>query len=286
MRKRSYRSLFLLLGLTFLMATGCAAGSAEKAEEATTRKNRATQTASEETAGETDGKEPSGKESTEVPETAPAAETAETESLSEDNAQADMPKVGSTVFFGAYEQDGDTGNGPEPIEWIVLETTEDRTLLFSLLALDVRSYHSAYEEITWEGCPLRTWLNEDFYHAAFTAEDQERILTVTNPADPNTAYGTSAGNDTQDNVFLLSSTEFLRYVPEKYWDSSYSVYAGDQFLAAKSNGVLTPHCAYWLRTPGEKGDKAVFITIGSQLDEGGTWVNQTIFVRPAVWISR
>lgn len=27
----------------------------------------------------------------------------------------------STVFFGSYEQDGNTENGPESIEWLVLE---------------------------------------------------------------------------------------------------------------------------------------------------------------------
>lgn len=33
--------------------------------------------------------------------------------------------MGETIQFGIYEQDGDSSNGSEPIEWDVLATDED-----------------------------------------------------------------------------------------------------------------------------------------------------------------
>lgn len=39
--------------------------------------------------------------------------------------------VGSTVALGSYEQDGDTSDGAEPIEWRVLAVEGGRALLIS-----------------------------------------------------------------------------------------------------------------------------------------------------------
>ena len=33
--------------------------------------------------------------------------------------------VGGTIYFGQYEQDNQTWNGTEPIEWIVMNIQED-----------------------------------------------------------------------------------------------------------------------------------------------------------------
>ena len=44
--------------------------------------------------------------------------------------------VGGKVEFGSYEQDGNTQNGPEPIEWDVAAAYEDGYLLVSRYILD------------------------------------------------------------------------------------------------------------------------------------------------------
>lgn len=41
--------------------------------------------------------------------------------------------VGNIVTFGSYEQDADTSNGNEPLEWIVLKYENGRALLLSLI---------------------------------------------------------------------------------------------------------------------------------------------------------
>ena len=48
--------------------------------------------------------------------------------------------VGSTVRFGTYEQDNDVSNGPEEIEWTVLDVDGNRALLISRFGLESREY--------------------------------------------------------------------------------------------------------------------------------------------------
>ena len=67
--------------------------------------------------------------------------------------------VGDIVSFGCYEQDSDLENGPEAIEWIVLDCDEEnhRVLLLSRFGLDTRPYHSEYADVTWETCCSPRW---------------------------------------------------------------------------------------------------------------------------------
>ena len=76
---------------------------------------------------------------------------------------------GDTVSFGSYEQDGNTSNGPEPIQWIVLDKIDGQLLLLSADVLEARQYHHVpFEEVTWENSDLRAWMNGDFYEGTFT----------------------------------------------------------------------------------------------------------------------
>ena len=49
--------------------------------------------------------------------------------------------VGDYVIFGTYEQDYNTENGPEPIEWLVLDKKEGKALVLSKYCLDLVAYH-------------------------------------------------------------------------------------------------------------------------------------------------
>ena len=52
-----------------------------------------------------------------------------------------VPEAGSLVTFGHYEQDRNTENGPEAIQWIVLDTDGDRVFLLSKYGLDAKQYN-------------------------------------------------------------------------------------------------------------------------------------------------
>lgn len=48
-------------------------------------------------------------------------------------------EVGDIFKFGSYEQDNDTSNGKEDIEWLVLEVKDGKALLISKYALIIHS---------------------------------------------------------------------------------------------------------------------------------------------------
>ena len=128
---------------------------------------------------------------------------------------------GDIIVFGSYEQDGNTANGKEPIEWEVLDTEGDRVFVVSKYILDLKMYDEDYDNVdaawTWEASTLRKWLNHDFYEEAFTAPEQEQIIEtlVINKDNPlrNESGSTIFTNevDTYDKVFLLSTDEVYRY---------------------------------------------------------------------------
>ena len=192
-------------------------------------------------------------------------------------------KVGSYINFGAYEQDNNTSNGKEDVEWLVLEVKDGKALVISKYALDRKQYNTSYASVTWETCTLRKWLNNDFLDSAFSANEKAMIPTVTVSADKNPNYSTNPGNATQDQVFLLSITEANKYFssdsarqckPTDYAD------AGGAF-ASGFNG----NCWWWLRSPGDIQYFAAYVYNVGDVREFGYYVDDDfIAVRPALWL--
>ena len=197
-------------------------------------------------------------------------------------------KVGSYIKFGTYEQDNNTSNGKEDVEWLVLEVKDGKALVISKYALDCQLYDTSYTNVTWETCTLRKWLNNNFINSAFSADEKAMIPTVTVSADKNPKYSTNPGNATRDQVFLLSITEANKYFssdsarqckPTEYTDAGGAY--GDS-----SNG----NCGWWLRSPGGNQRRAAYVDSDGDVIEGGGDVNGLYFyygdnaVRPALWI--
>ena len=70
--------------------------------------------------------------------------------------------MGGIVRLGKYEQDGDEENGKESIDWVVLKIEDGKALIISELALDAQCYNKHSDDVTWESCSLRAWLNKNF----------------------------------------------------------------------------------------------------------------------------
>ena len=118
--------------------------------------------------------------------------------------------IGGIVTFGRYEQDGNEENGPEEIEWVVLDVQDGKALLLSKYGLEAKPYNTEYTDVTWETCTLRAWLNSDFLNKAFSTEEQSAILTTTVDNSSSQGYNdliSIDGNNTQDKIFLLSYAE-------------------------------------------------------------------------------
>ena len=191
-------------------------------------------------------------------------------------------KVGDYVFFGTYEQDNNTSNGKENVEWLVLEVKDGKALVISKYALDCKQYNTSYTGATWETCTLRKWLNNDFINSTFSAEESAMIPTVTVSADKNPEYSTNPGKATHDQVFLLSITEVNKYFGS---DSARQCKPTDYAVANgtwKSDNGL---CWWWLRSPGSIRSSAAIVDRDGDVNEGGNRViNADDAVRPALWI--
>ena len=190
--------------------------------------------------------------------------------------------VGDTIKFGYYEQDNNTSNGKEAIEWIVLAKDDDKALVISKYALDCQRYNSAYTSVTWETCSLRKWMNGTFLNAAFDSGEQRLIQKSTVTADKNPSYSTSPGNNTTDKVFLLSITEANKYFSsDSARQCSPTAYAKAQSAYTNTSDVI---CCWWLRTPGYLSCFASYVDYNGIVSYDGSTVNYYNGVRPAMWI--
>lgn len=189
-------------------------------------------------------------------------------------------KIGDTYTFGTYEQDNNTSNGKEAINWIVLEKDKMSLLLISDKALDCQQYNTSLTDTTWESCSLRKWLNGTFLNAAFSAEEQAQIQNTNVSADKNPEYSTNPGNATNDKVFLLSVTEAVKYDSAIYCKpTDYAIANGADVDGFNGN------CLWWLRSPGAYQNNAAYVYFYGDVYEYGDGVNgDHIAVRPALWI--
>ncbi len=165
---------------------------------------------------------------------------------------------GDTLYLGKYEQDNDLENGPEDIEWLVLERDGDLALIVSKYILDA-GRHDDYEvrDDDWEGSVIRTWLNEDFLQSAFTPEEQQWIPRST------------------DRIFLLSLKETQTYLT----DPEILITSATPY--AMTNGA---NSNWWLRTVGYSQRHYCVVS-----HSGEIWnfplSHQTFGIRPAIWVA-
>ncbi len=199
-----------------------------------------------------------------------------------------MAEKGETVSFGRWEQDGNADNGPEPIEWIVMDKVDGQVLLLSSLCLTGRAYHTAaFEPVTWETCSLREWLNGEFLSEAFTEEERELIPAVVHENPNHSIVETPGGRDTEDRVFLLSERETVIYFRDEADRQSIgrapaSEAAAQGGLQVNGDGIAS----WWLRSPGMYEYIAQFVDQeGNTYQNGGsTDIDYLCGVRPAIWI--
>ena len=166
----------------------------------------------------------------------------------------------------------------------MLESDEETALLISRYALDCKQYNEKFEDTTWETCTLRSWLNNEFFNKAFSAEEKQYILQSDVSADKNPEYSTNPGNATKDNMFLLSIVEANKYFKSddarKCAPTDYAIqqgaYTSDSY---KVEGRKA--CWWWLRSPGYISDLAALVHTDGSFDDYDVYSSSTA-VRPCV----
>ena len=312
--------LGICTAVSMIMAS-CSSGKKE-----TTKESKSTESTVEATTGtDTKATDPEGSESEPTESTVSASSDENTSGSTEDTTSAQPSETtpislpGLTakdvIKFGSFEQDNDTGNGAEEIEWIVLRVEDGRALLLSKYILEGMHYDSD-SDASWEESEVRAWLNGDFYEAAFNDGERAYICQVELETDES-AYARHL--TTKDNVFLLENADLGKYFEMIYWDETYQL--GDKCFevmtpatpyaeahgafnitmnkkSAKKtvteypevNGKVT--CAWWLRTSGN------FVSISGTTISNVVWEPGDVLkpyhcrcemddkgVRPAIWIA-
>lgn len=208
-------------------------------------------------------------------------------------------QAGGRIAFGSYEQDCNTGNGTEPITWIVLEIQGNKALLLSKYILDVQPYHKEKRDITWENCSLRNWLNNVFLNAAFTAEERTTILLTevdNGYSQRYSGWDGKGGNNTKDYLYLLSYMEAYKYfglIKDANYDNvsakcaptayalQHGVFISPEVTVPTEEGRMAG--AWWLRSPGNKQSAAAGVGCRGNLgsDNVSTMDNG---IRPCFWL--
>ena len=238
-------------------------------------------------------------------------------SASADNTQ--KIEVGDIITFGKYEQDGNSSNGKEDIEWQVLSVQNNKILVISQYALDVKPYNTTRTDVTWETCTLRKWLNNEFLNNAFLIDEQTHIPSVYLKNEDNLDYGVNGGNKTYDKIFCLSLEEAEKLFGNYTWYTNENFYYGynpnlfcapTQYTIKKGAFVfdideeyyldnLKDKCypsdfighrgvCWWLRTPGGDSDNAC--DVSSVGNAGSSLCREVNFdcytVRPAMYLDK
>ncbi|MBR5281116.1 MAG: hypothetical protein IKU26_09155, partial [Clostridia bacterium] len=199
--------------------------------------------------------------------------------LEEDNEQPveTLPtpsvKIGDTVALGSYEQDNNTANGKESIEWIVIDQKDGKSLLLSKYALDAQKFENGkydqHDHIPWSSSSIRQWLNGTFYDSAFSKEEKSNVVL--------TEIETMLGREheyTKDYVFLLDSGYSCPYDLRK---ATATVYAQNQNPDATS-------VSWWLRTRGDSWGTEQYVSSSGETCVGAD-ADTLLFVRPAIWVT-
>lgn len=159
-------------------------------------------------------------------------------------------KYGSVIKFGNKQ-------------WIVLDRQDGKALLSLYMADNKHPFHDKKEEVTWENCSLRHYLNNEFMTKTFSQQEQKIVsdTKVINGANPE--FGTDGGSDTIDKLYLMSETEY------------------EQYKKKLKDKVKTMR----LRTPGKDATATTYVsdlkkvvTYGFPVDENGACI------RPAMWV--
>ena len=173
------------------------------------------------------------------------------------------PEVGKTVKFGAYEQDNDLSNGPEPIEWIVLDNFDSgRYCLLSVYGLDQVDYDTK-DKVTAKDSYIYKWLNNDFYNEAFNEEEKAFMSD----------YGYGIEKSNKDYKTLITTKVALispNNIKSCLKDDNARKAKATLYAKAKGAEVQDGQCWYWLCPTADFDNDKLFDTHAACVNYDGS----------------
>ena len=183
---------------------------------------------------------------------------------------------GMTVTLGHYEQNNDLEDGPEPIEWLVLDHRDGAYRLISKYVLDARSYDYNHES-KWADCDLRAWLGNEFFHTAFSETEKGYLKEV---------YDDYAKTTDTVSVLNLKEAKTLFYEPDDLFGrcTPYCLATGVQLTSRHT--VFGWGVYWWLRTNRANTNKLSAGLMAGAMCLSASNVSRGLQgVRPTVWVS-
>jgi len=178
-------------------------------------------------------------------------------------------------LYGCYEwpdQDSYHYFLYEPIKWRVLSVDGNNAFLLADKCLDDQKYYWADAEVTWENSDIRSWLNDKFYNAAFSDDEKTAIISSSIENKNNLSKDTAGGNNTTDNIFLLSESEVYSTDASASYGFAKSAETYDEARRTQPSAYAfamgcyreidsnhADNCMWWLRSPGNYADFAASV---------------------------
>ncbi len=186
----------------------------------------------------------------------------------------------------------------EPIEWHILEQSNNSVLLLSNIILDSRQYcnpnkATAGDPNNYLYSEIREWLNATFYETAFDRSARSIIETTT--IDNSASTTASESNEyvcenTNDKIFLLSYKEVKSaYGFIESDDSAREMkstdYAKSQGIYVSTDSGYVGNSMWWLRSPGTfSNETASYVSGDGYVMTGNNVSNTRGGIVPALWI--
>jgi len=207
------------------------------------------------------------------------------------------PQKGSSVIFGAYEQDGNSGNGAEPLEWLVLDRDGDRALLLARYGIEAVSWDEEQELETWEVTNLYLMMNRIIYASAFSAEERKALIQ-TNPMEYDALSSSEERLLYKGYTFLLETdnvsegkgqdeTMFFPTEESRITIPTAAVVQDSVWMLADYSGAAAP----WLLTVTGTTDGAFSevefarVMADGSISFGEEEVTENyVLIRPAIWV--
>lgn len=188
-------------------------------------------------------------------------------------------EIGETVTIGTYEQDNSFSNGAEPIEWIVFDKQEGKTLLLSRYVLDTYRMNRESAD-SWKESGLRTWLNGEFLNTAFSADEQKIIPLTKNDNSANNKLNAEYIEDisSEDRIFLISVSS------DEAFDL-FNIATSEATKYAKSQGAEAAEKGYWFWTRTYSYYNNNFCAVSTyQKGYYMSYGNGRYGIRPVMWV--
>ena len=212
--------------------------------------------------------------------------------------------LGSIITMGTFEQDNDTSNGEEPIEWIVIQNAGQQALLLSRDLLEYMPFDSSSTPVSYKDSSLRSWLTGTFYNDAFTDVEKAKIVEP-NLMKVNFEFFDSKNSLIHDSfgdsnkIFVMSYYEYVLVLQTNVDITPIAT----EYIKAK--GASGPTYSILMRDWGYNGGRCVYAyapyAVGTADEEmilfpimynGAQGIasherqqNANFCIRPAMWIS-